>query len=415
MRSKATTLAAVILAGTLALTGCGDTEKRENKEEPKSTESTANAESNKEDDKTKESFAGVSWSEEEDEKYAVSKGDDYMCFDSENGGVYYINWGRDKYLYYWKDGKNKLILDKWVSQIAYMDGKIYCLYDESGKTYTKAYTPSYEGVIAEVDVKTGKYKELTKKTALRLAAAKDGIYYQWFTGPDAEEQKEENGFYSFQDKKLYEIEDRNDNAILQERFGKYAIVSRVKDKNKEPEHYVIDLETKEEKGIIDTETISGEVVSQEYRLGEKWFFHSAGKANDVESDEWWVDTGTWWSLDMTTGEKKQIKTESLKSEISQFVPVGDLLYATPDSPYLDGRLVTYDEEKDEIKPVDVIDINGNNPFKSDEEFPRPVDVGSVRTDGKYLYTRADGLMVLEVKEDGVQVIWSQPKEKGKKK
>lgn len=349
---------AIILAGALTLSACGDAGQKGNQEKPKNTESTANAETSKEDGNEQKPFAGVSWSEEGDEKYAISKGDDYMCIDSDNGGVYYVNWNNDKYLYYWKDGKNKLILDKWVSQIAYMDGKIYCLYgdyDEGGKTYDPLSYP-YEGVIMEIDVKTGKYKELTKKPALRLAVTRDGIYYSWFSKQDAKEQKDEDGVYLFQDKKIHKIENRNDNAILQDRFGRYAIVTRLKDKNKELEYYVTDLETKEEKGIIETETVSGESVSQEYRLGEKWFFHSDGLAG-VESDGSGTETGTWWSVDMTTGEKEQIKTESLESTISSFVPVGDLLYAIPYSPYLEGKLVMYGD--DEIKLVDIIDINDN--------------------------------------------------------
>ena len=416
MRSKAI-WATIILAGALTLTACGDTGQKENKEEPKSTESTANTETSKEDGKAQNLLAGVSWREEEDEKYAVSQGDDYMCIDSDNGGVYYVNWGGDKYLYYWKDGKNKLILDKWVSQIAYKAGKIYCLYDDydkSGKTYDPLSYP-YEGVIMEVDVKTGKYKKLTKKMALNLAVAKDGIYYRWYSKMDAKEQKLEDGFYSFKDKKIHEIENKNDNAILQERFGKYAIVSRVKNENKELEYYVMNLETKEEKGIIDTETISGKSVSQEYRLGEKWFFHSDGKADD-ESDVKGTETGTWWSVDMTTGEKEQIKTESLESAISTFVPVGDLFYATPKSRYLDGKLVVYDKEKGEITPVDIIDPKGIETSKDGSTYSKPVDVTDLYTDGRYLYTRGGGLKVLEVREDEVYVIWSQShEEKGKKK
>jgi len=174
---------------------------------------------------------------------------------------------------------------------------------------------------------------------------------------------------------------------------------------------VMDLETKEEKGIIETEP--GESISQTYRLGKKWFFHSAEQVNN-ESDEAGTEDGKWWSLDMANGEKKQIKTEDLESLISPFVPVGDLLYATPYD--LDGKLVAYDEEKDEIKLVDLIDNNEIKPSKDGVTYERPVDVKALITDGRYLYTRAGGLKVLEVKEDGVQVIWSQSqKEEGKTK
>jgi len=179
---------------------------------------------------------------------------------------------------------------------------------------------------------------------------------------------------------------------------------------------VMDLETKEEKGIIETEP--GESISQTYRLGKKWFFHSAEQDNNESDDsrteqdnnesyEVGTEDGKWWSLDMANGEKKQIKTEDLESSISPFVPVGDLLYATPYSPHLAGKLVAYDEEKDETKLVDIIDKNEIKPSKDGVTYERPVDVGALITDGRYLYTLAGGLKVLEVKEDGVQVIWSQ--------
>ena len=120
MRSKVI-LVSIILAGALTLSACGDAGQKEKKEEPKRTESTADAETGKEDGNGQKPFTGVSWSEEEDEKYAAYEGKTGMCVDYDNGGVYYVNWSGDKYLYYWKNGKNKLILNKWVSQIAYME------------------------------------------------------------------------------------------------------------------------------------------------------------------------------------------------------------------------------------------------------------------------------------------------------
>ncbi len=390
MRSKVA-LASIILAGVLTLTACGDTEKKGNKEEPKSTES---AEVGKADGNEQKTFTGGSWSKEEDEKYAAYEGNTGGCVDYDNGGIYYVNWVGDKYLYYWKDGKNKLILDKWVSQIAYMDGKVYCIYDKSGKTYNPDIYPSYEGVIAEVDVKTGKYTELTEKTVHLITVTGDGIYYQWTTGPDAEEQKEENGLYSFKDKEMHEIEERNDSAIPQTRFGKYAIVARVK--GEEVEHYVIDLETKEEKGII--ETVPGESIGFSYRMENKLFFNSSVEKN---SEKW-----TWWSLDMTTGEKKQVKAENPTEKVHTFVRLGDLLYTVCNG---SGEIGTYDEGKEEFKILTITDINGN---------PSKDIMSNFKTDGRYLYTSGlnHDLMVLEVKEDGVYEIWSSfLEEKGKKK
>ena len=393
MRSKVI-LVSIILAGALTLTACGDAGQKESREKPKSTESTANAESNKEDGNEQKPFTGVSWNEADDEKYATYKGDLIMCVDYDNGGIYYVNWRGDKYLYYWKDGKNKLILDKWVSQIAYMDGKVYCIYDKSGKTYNPDISPSYEGVIAEVDVKTGKYTELTDRTAHLLTVAKDGIYYEWITGPDAEEQKQESGFYSFQDSKIHEIEEWQDREVSQTRFGKYAVVSKVE--GEDIEYYVMDLETKEKMGMI--ETVDGESIGLIYRLEEKLFFNSSAERN---SGVW-----TWWSLDMTTGEKKQVKAENPAEKVHTFVRLGDLLYTVCNG---NGEYGIYDEEKEEFKIFRITDINGN--------FYR-YDMSNFKTDSKYLYTvdHNNNMMVLEVREDGVYEIGSPfMEENGKKK
>lgn len=172
----------------------------------------------------KAKFTGVEWSREDEEKYAVYKGSLDICTDRDNGGVYYVNWGYDKYLYYWKDGKRKLVLDKWVSQICYMDSMVYCIYDKTGKTYDPDVTPSYEGIICSVNVKTGEFKELAPVKAKELAVCKDGLYYEWFTGPRAKEQKREGGFYSFKNKEINQIDNFYDNGVYQERYGKYAII-----------------------------------------------------------------------------------------------------------------------------------------------------------------------------------------------
>ena len=172
-------------------------------------------------------FTGVEWSREDEERYAVYYGSEDICPDRDNGGVYYVNWGYDKYLYYWKDGKTKLVLDKWVSQICYMDGMVYCIYDKTGKTYDYNVTPSYEGVICSVNVKTGELKELSQVKAKELAVCKDRLYYEWYTGPEAEEQKQEYGFYLFSDKKVHKSASKEENGSWQfGRYGKYAIVCR---------------------------------------------------------------------------------------------------------------------------------------------------------------------------------------------
>lgn len=123
---------------------------------------------------------------------------------------------------YIKDGKRKLILDKWVSQICYMDGMVYCIYDKAGKSYNPDVEPSYEGVIYSVNVKTGEFNELLPVKAKLLAVCKEGLYYYWITGPREKEQKSEGGFYSFSSQELNKIDDFHENGVFQERYGKYA-------------------------------------------------------------------------------------------------------------------------------------------------------------------------------------------------
>ena len=190
----------------------------QNKETPE-TNKTGNTEG-------MEGFKGVEWTKEDEEKYAIYHGSLDICTDRDNGGAYYIKWGYDNYLYYWKDGKRKLVLDKWVSQICYMDGIIYCIYDKTGKSYKEDVYPSYEGVICSVNVKTGEFKKLSGTKAKYISVCREGIYYRWCTGPEAEKQKDEFGFYSFNDKKVYKSFSQQENGTVQERYGKYAVVYR---------------------------------------------------------------------------------------------------------------------------------------------------------------------------------------------
>ncbi len=190
----------------------------QNKETPE-TNKTGNTEG-------MEGFKGVEWTKEDEEKYAIYHGSLDICTDRDNGGAYYVNWGYDNYLYYWKDGKTKLVLDKWVSQICYMDGIIYCIYDKTGKSYDPDVDPSYEGIICSFNVKTGEFKEFLQVKAKWLAVCKEGLYYSWFTGPDEKEMKTEEGFYSFGSQEISKIDDTTQNGIYQERYGKYAIVEK---------------------------------------------------------------------------------------------------------------------------------------------------------------------------------------------
>ncbi|MFG6393388.1 MAG: hypothetical protein K1W24_04270 [Lachnospiraceae bacterium] len=330
----------------------------------------------------KAKFTGVEWSREDEEKYAVYKGSLDICADRDNGGVYYVNWGYDKYLYYWKDGKTKLVLDKWVSQICYMDGMVYCIYDKTGKTYDPDVTPSYEGIICSVNVKTGEFNELAPVKAKRLAVCRDGIYYKWFTGPEVKERKDKGGFYSFGSQKISKIDDNNENGITQERYGKYATIY------KDSGTYLKNLEDGSEQPFINE------------KYTELFIHICAGRCYYRVVNG---DSKKSYIMDLKNGETHRTGSPIASQCLVQLNEDTDVLYTITGG----GKITVYDPVKDKHKDVDIKNAysSTHNNYIIEEIF----------SDGRYLYaiagdgydrTDIPGLVVLEADGEEISEIWS---------
>ncbi|MCI9080606.1 MAG: hypothetical protein HFH68_17150 [Lachnospiraceae bacterium] len=332
--------------------------------------------------KTKTAFKGAEWTKEDEEKYALYKGSKDICADRDNGGVYYVNWYYDNYLYYWKDGETKLVLDKWVSEICYMDGYVYCIYDETGKTYKADVTPSYEGKICSFNVKTGEFKELSETKAKNLAVCKDGLYYAWFTGPDAKEQKEEYGFYSFSDGKIHKSASKQENGIMQERYGKYAVVYRDK------AYYLRNLEDSSEQLLLPG---SENAIRVKIADGKCYY-------NTLEDNKLTLNV-----ISLKDGKKKKLKTVL---NISNMVQLNNSRYMYTRSNY-SGNIYVYDPVKDKIVMAGIEDTYSAANINYIAEC--------LYTDGEYIYTLVNtgmpvntGTGMVVIKADGTDVseIWS---------
>ncbi len=332
-------------------------------------------------------FTGVEWSREDEEKYAVYKGSLDICADRDNGGVYYVNWGYDKYLYYWKDGKTKLVLDKWVSQICYMDGMVYCLYDKTGKSYIEDTYPSYEGIICSVNVKTGEFKKLFPVKAKMLAVCKDGIYYYWLTGPDVKEQKREGGFYSFKNQEITNINERLENSVFQETYGKYSIIYRKDGRGA----YLRNLENGNEQPFI-----------YEDSYIDTLFIHiCAGRCYyriiQGSSKKGYV-------MNLKNGETHRIGSPIISQYLVQLNENTELLYTTNGG---SGQITAYNPVKDKHKDIDI-----KNAYSS---IHSNYFMDELYSDTRYLYTIAHngkrrgkivGLVVLEAGGEEISEIWS---------
>ncbi|MDE6615052.1 MAG: hypothetical protein K2K35_00670 [Lachnospiraceae bacterium] len=332
--------------------------------------------------KIKTAFKGAEWTKEDEAKYALYKGSNAICPDRDNGGIYYVNWYYDNYLYYWKDGETKLVLDKWVSEICYMDGYIYCIYDETGKTYKADVTPSYEGKICSFNVNTGEFKELAETKAKNLAVCKDGLYYSWFTGPDAKEQKEEYGFYSFSDGKVHKSASKQENGTMQERYGKYAIVYR------DGAYNIRNLENGSEQLLL---PVSENAIRVKIADGKCYY-------NALENNELTLNV-----INLEDGKKQKLKAVL---KISDMVQLNNSRYIYTRS-NISGSINVYDPVKDKVKTVRVEDTYSASYSNYFAEY--------LHTDGEYLYTLVNtgmydnagtGIVVLNADGMDISETWS---------
>lgn len=158
------------------------------------------------------------------------EGENYFCFDSETGSIYYVNYGDDNYLYCLKGNKKELILDKFVTCINILDNVLYFIYAED-PGYNLNEQLSYEGKLYSYDLETKEMVCLSEKPVRWILAVPDGIYGHSF-GFGSEEQKPKIYFYSFQ-KKTWELSFLETGRIKALCFYKDFYLKEIWDQNEE--------------------------------------------------------------------------------------------------------------------------------------------------------------------------------------
>lgn len=351
---------ALFLAVMLFAGGCQKQEEAENKNKQEVSEKTDVTEQ-------KESaecvdFKGVKVSKKEENKFFIIPGADDFCTNTDQGGVYYVKWWEKKrFLYYCHDGKEEKILNKFVSQLCYLDGILYFLYDETGKSYDPSITPSYEGILACLNTETGEYSVLSEVKSKELYLTKEGIYCYWTTGPDEEIQEQSYYFYSFEDKEM-EILDEEKSYLVRERYGKYALVPKYATVPAKEDsylgHVLKDIQTGEEIQLWDSE--EGNSFFQIY-IEKDRLFYKVWEGEECEN----------YCLDLTTGETEQIFVEN-PEDSAKFAEIDGLFYRICPS---GSQITVYAPNEHQMEDLSVKKLK-----KSEDDR-----LTQIKTDGTYYY------------------------------
>lgn len=126
-----------------------------------------------------------------------------VCKDSVYGVTYFVNYGRDYFIYALRDGKSIPVVELPTTEIYCREGLVYFILLSPGK---KEYSLADSGPVACYNPVNGEVKLVTTQPANRIAVYPDGIYLKQLSGT------EEMGpgtayhflyfFYSFEEKTL---------------------------------------------------------------------------------------------------------------------------------------------------------------------------------------------------------------------
>lgn len=349
----------LFLAMMLFASGCQKQEEAENKQEifdkrdvteqPESVQSV--------------NFKGVKVSKKEEDKFFLIPGVNDFCTNTDQGGVYYVKWWEKKrFLYYCHDGKEEKILNKFVSQLCYMDGILYFLYDETKESYDPLITPSYEGILACLDTETGEYSVLSEVKSKELYLTKEGIYCFWTTGPEEEIQERKYYFYSFEDKEM-EILDEEKKYLLRERYGKYALVPKYgtvsANENSYLGHVLKDILTGEEIQLWDSE--EGNSFFGIY-IEKDMLFYTVREGEECEK----------YCLDLATGKTEPLFVEN-PEDSARFTQIDGMFYRVCPS---SNQITVYDPDENQMEDLSV------KKLKKSENY----HLTQIKTDGTCYYT-----------------------------
>ena len=108
-------------------------------------------------------------------------GQSLFCVDGQTGVTYFVNQGKDYYLYHLKDGEVKLVVDMPVKELYPYDGSVYFMIEDYGKYELKGihngdiycYTPADGSIqlIYEIGVPESKIH--------KLVINEEGIYFSY--------------------------------------------------------------------------------------------------------------------------------------------------------------------------------------------------------------------------------------------
>ncbi len=138
-------------------------------------------------------------------------GENYFCFDSKTGNIYYVNYGNDNYLYCLKGKKKELILDKFVTCINILDNVLYFIYAENPE-YNPDIQLSYKGNLYSYDLETKEMVCLSEEELGWILAVPEGIYGHF--GFDSKKYERKIYFYNFQ-KKIWELAFKEHKALTE--------------------------------------------------------------------------------------------------------------------------------------------------------------------------------------------------------
>jgi len=111
-------------------------------------------------------------------------GSDYACFvcsDSDNNAIYYINYGDDYYIYQLQGDKSTLLVNKKASHIQLWEGNLYFLaYKDDNVQYSDY---DYDKSIYKYNLKTKELELIKETAAFSLLVSYEGIFYGSYEKP----------------------------------------------------------------------------------------------------------------------------------------------------------------------------------------------------------------------------------------
>lgn len=113
--------------------------------------------------------------------YGMDDRSNKVCKDSVYGVTYFVNYGRDYFIYALRDGKSIPVVELPTTEIYCREGLVYFILLSPGK---KEYSLVDSGPVACYNPVNGEIKLVTTQPAIRIAVYPDGIYLKQLSGTE---------------------------------------------------------------------------------------------------------------------------------------------------------------------------------------------------------------------------------------